>query len=84
MTENLKNAKEASGLIGISTDTLARWRMERKHIPFANMGFRSYDRLAADVVNGTGIPMHKFGSSVRYLGKDVIAYIEAYRVDESA
>lgn len=47
----------------------------------ANLGFRSYDRLAADAVNGIGIPMMKFGTSVRYSGKDIIQYIENSRVE---
>lgn len=47
----------------------------------ADLGFRSFSALAADASHGTGIPFYKFGKSVRYLGQDILDFVESCRAD---
>lgn len=40
--------------------------------------------LQAHRKKGSGIPWVKMGTSVRYLGRDIVAYIDARRVDPAS
>lgn len=50
----------------------------------ADLGFRSFSALAADTSKGVGIPVFKFGKSVRYRGADILEYVESCRLAPSS